>query len=758
MTNSVAHQTLESMSDFGTPYSMIRSPQACGLRRLDVSHGSRDEARTDFESVAFRQSSAVSQRSCRNQGENEGHQKEKKEQTKVITLKMNSLGYKKETTDQAVIMNFRAPVAQMTETDNPSREVNAGITDPKRDRRRLTRSDNSLSNESDGDEYVPRSSRRISLPSPNAVPYQIKTRSAKKYGTFQRGGSDRESLLTTSTDSDEEESFVGSTDFVSSFELPLELELGSAEKLAPTGNTGNQHGRSSVLSHFTPLQDGVSQGTRPVHNESPLVTPQGTQPEGNVGEIYSNEKSFARLEDCDQRPQRPACPKRPLSPSNDSSAKQAKLLHRFASVQPDKNLPATRIENTAKSPQIVQQPLDSEKGSVSRSLKSSFSGPPQARPNASFSRVRPLKLPGKLYKPTTHASHTRQGPTSISSAPSTSMHSVDVIAERQHLSPSERQQLSVRSSSKVADRITPKSITSSDSKGSALPQLAKDQGHKCFSPDAPVARKQNKPESLVSTFPLAHGKTKLNKIPNPITSPQDQRNSSEASLASPKAAQKSRKPADFIFQEPSEPRSMAVAESAREERQAPTSRPASSQLQQNINPTPDPDLSWNLSESSNQNQHEQSLFRTQSQEASAQSTSRNITPIREVSATVSRVQLRFNIIKARTPRLTERHWEGGALSNRTARSLFEDISGLLSRVSIQRMQFKLSTSQSDSEYLIMNGDENTFQIMRDDFTDKIKDDVRRNRNLRFRIELEPDPGEGLTALDGDTFEDFELSI
>ena len=74
------------------------------------------------------------------------------------------------------------------------------------------------------------------------------------------------------------------------------------------------------------------------------------------------------------------------------------------------------------------------------------------------------------------------------------------------------------------------------------------------------------------------------------------------------------------------------------------------------------------------------------------------------------------------------------------------------------MQFKLSTSQSDSEYLIMNGDENTFQIMRDDFTDKIKDDVRRNRNLRFRIELEPDPGEGLTALDGDTFEDFELSI
>ena len=127
-------------------------------------------------------------------------------------------------------------------------------------------------------------------------------------------------------------------------------------------------------------------------------------------------------------------------------------------------------------------------------------------------------------------------------------------------------------------------------------------------------------------------------------------------------------------------------------------------------------------------------------------------------SSTSSLKLRFTIIKARTPRLSQRLWEGGALSNRTAESLFEEISGLIDRPSIRRIAFRLSTSQGDNEAVITRGDEIDFEAMREAFTEDIKSDMRKTKNSVFKIELEPDPYKGLDNADGSFIEDFDICI
>ena len=45
------------------------------------------------------------------------------------------------------------------------------------------------------------------------------------------------------------------------------------------------------------------------------------------------------------------------------------------------------------------------------------------------------------------------------------------------------------------------------------------------------------------------------------------------------------------------------------------------------------------------------------------------------------------------------------------------------------------------EYVIARGDEDTFQIMRDAFSEEIRADKKATGNTRFEIRVEPDPGE-----------------
>jgi len=101
--------------------------------------------------------------------------------------------------------------------------------------------------------------------------------------------------------------------------------------------------------------------------------------------------------------------------------------------------------------------------------------------------------------------------------------------------------------------------------------------------------------------------------------------------------------------------------------------------------------------------------------------------------------VRYTIIKSRIPRLSKQRWHEGALVGKTVASLFDEIAELTRRPSIDRMNFKLTTSQSDSEYLIRRGEEDILEEMRNEFMQDMKADMINTGNTDFGIWLEPDP-------------------
>ena len=105
------------------------------------------------------------------------------------------------------------------------------------------------------------------------------------------------------------------------------------------------------------------------------------------------------------------------------------------------------------------------------------------------------------------------------------------------------------------------------------------------------------------------------------------------------------------------------------------------------------------------------------------------------------IQVRFSIIKSRTPKLSKRYWENGALHNKTVDTLFAEISTLVGRRGIERISFQLKAEGSESEYVVARGDETTFADMRVAFSEEIKADKRATGNTRFEIWVEPDPVE-----------------
>ena len=125
-------------------------------------------------------------------------------------------------------------------------------------------------------------------------------------------------------------------------------------------------------------------------------------------------------------------------------------------------------------------------------------------------------------------------------------------------------------------------------------------------------------------------------------------------------------------------------------------------------------------------------------------------PSKEIKAqpSVSNIQLRFNVIKARHPRLNKIMWVGGGLSHRTAAGLFDEISRIVGKPSIERIHFKLSTSQGDHEAIITCADESAFCAMRDGFKEEIGRDLDETGNVIFNFSLEPDPGDSMGTVSG----------
>ena len=104
-------------------------------------------------------------------------------------------------------------------------------------------------------------------------------------------------------------------------------------------------------------------------------------------------------------------------------------------------------------------------------------------------------------------------------------------------------------------------------------------------------------------------------------------------------------------------------------------------------------------------------------------------------------EIRYSIIASRIPRFVKRHWPIVSLSEKTVRTLFEEVSRFTSKPDIQRIVFKLNMSQADSEYTVQKDDHRAFAAMKDEFAEDITADWEKNGTAKFSIWLEPDPAE-----------------
>ena len=123
---------------------------------------------------------------------------------------------------------------------------------------------------------------------------------------------------------------------------------------------------------------------------------------------------------------------------------------------------------------------------------------------------------------------------------------------------------------------------------------------------------------------------------------------------------------------------------------------------------------------------------------------------------VANIQVCYTIIKSRQPRLNTHLWVDGGLSNRTVLNIFEDISKLIGRPTIEQMNFKLSSFSADHEAFVRQGDQRAFSAMRERFKRQIRLDLE-NGNSDFDIYLEPDPGKIVSDFRGQQqIRDFDI--
>lgn len=108
------------------------------------------------------------------------------------------------------------------------------------------------------------------------------------------------------------------------------------------------------------------------------------------------------------------------------------------------------------------------------------------------------------------------------------------------------------------------------------------------------------------------------------------------------------------------------------------------------------------------------------------------------SAPKPNIQTQYFIITARTPRLAYTLWPEGTLRDKTLGKVFDEVATYTWKKHVQKIVFKVSTSQEEVEYPIHRGDENTFEDMRRAFNKGLRAD-RKKGITKFKIWLEPDP-------------------
>ena len=109
------------------------------------------------------------------------------------------------------------------------------------------------------------------------------------------------------------------------------------------------------------------------------------------------------------------------------------------------------------------------------------------------------------------------------------------------------------------------------------------------------------------------------------------------------------------------------------------------------------------------------------------------------------IQVHYFIVRSRNPVFSKRHWKSGSLRNQTVETFFSEIFALTGRERITKISLKLKTSGSESEYVFGDGDQSTFEDMRESFGVDIRAG-KVNGITRFETFVEPDPQEGAASM------------
>ena len=108
----------------------------------------------------------------------------------------------------------------------------------------------------------------------------------------------------------------------------------------------------------------------------------------------------------------------------------------------------------------------------------------------------------------------------------------------------------------------------------------------------------------------------------------------------------------------------------------------------------------------------------------------------------------YYIIRSRFPRISKQRWDTNGLSKKEVDVVFHDVGIMVANPEIENMAFRLIAHEEhleDFEWVIRRGDLMAFKDMWGDFRKADKAACRNNKSQQFLIEVEPEPGKGVSA-------------
>lgn len=94
----------------------------------------------------------------------------------------------------------------------------------------------------------------------------------------------------------------------------------------------------------------------------------------------------------------------------------------------------------------------------------------------------------------------------------------------------------------------------------------------------------------------------------------------------------------------------------------------------------------------------------------------------------------YQAFESRTRWLTQTGLKGKELAD-----VFHEVETIVGRSGIQQLLFTLQTSRKRIKYTVVRGDELSYADLREDFRQAMKNDRQETQNLKFSIDIEPDP-------------------